>query len=80
MKDRKTYKLLTILGACMIFIGIPVNRFYIGNTKGIFIRTITLNYFFFGAWADLLYMDKAFDEAMTKRGFINTNVRNEHGK
>jgi hypothetical protein len=41
---------------------------------------ISLDYFWFGAFADLLYMDKNFDEAMAKRGYMNTNVRNDQGK
>jgi len=54
------------------------NRMYLGEP---FIgRLLTLNYFYFGAVADLFYMDKRFDEAMAKRGFANTNVRNEQGK
>ena len=80
MKNRKTYKTLTIIGACLLFIGLPVNRFYLGLTDGIVLRCLTLNYFFIGAWADLFYMDKTFDEVMTKRGFINTDVRNQQGK
>ncbi len=80
MKDRKTYKTLTIIGACLLFCGIPINRFYLGRTEGILFRTLTFNYFFVGAWLDLLYMDKAFDEAVAKRGFVNTNARNEHGR
>lgn len=77
MKDRKTYKTLTIIGA---FCGIPINRFYLGLTRGIFFRTITLNYFLIGAWIDLFFMDKTFDEAMAKRGFVNSNIRNEQEK
>ena len=77
MKDHKTYKILTIVGACFLFCGIPVNRFYLGLTEGIFLRTITLNFFFIGAFMDLFYMEKTFDEAMAKRGFMNTNIRNE---
>jgi len=38
-----------------------------------------MNYFLFGWFIDLLYMNKTFDEAMTKRGFVNTNIRNEQG-
>ncbi|MGY3778292.1 hypothetical protein [Isobaculum melis] len=75
MKNRKIYKLLTILGACFLFLGMPINRLYIGNTKGILKRCLTLNYLFFGAWSDLFYMDKTFDEAMTSRGFVNTTRR-----
>lgn len=80
MKDRKTYKILTIIGTCFLFCGMPVNRFYIGLTDGIWGRVFTLNYFFIGAWIDLFYMDKTFDEAMAKRGFMNTDVRNQQGK
>lgn len=72
MKDRRTYKILT---ACSFML--PINRFYLSNLKGIFLRCITINYFLLGWFADLFYMDKTFDEAMTKRGFANTNIRNE---
>jgi len=64
----------------MLFVGFPVNRFYLGLLDGIWGRVFTLNYFFIGAWTDLMYMDKTFDEAMAKRGFMNTNVRNNQGK
>ncbi len=77
MKNRKTYRTLTIIGA---FCGIPINRFYLGLTKGLFLRTITLNYFLVGAWTDLLFMNKTFDETMAKRGFTNTEVRNKLGE
>ena len=80
MKDRKTYKLLTIIGACFLFCGMPVNRFYLGLTDGIVVRVITFNYIFIGAFADLFFMDKTFDEAMAKRGFTNTNIRNKQGE
>lgn len=76
MKDRKTYKILTALGLIWMF---PVNRFYLGE-KVTFLRLITLNYFYAGAVADLIFMDKRFDEAMAKRGFTNTNIRNAQGK
>jgi hypothetical protein len=75
MKNRKTYKILT---ACSVMF--PLNRFYLGNLKGVFLRSITMNYMFFGWLADLLYMDKTFDEAMAKRGFVNTDVRNKKGE
>ena len=75
MKDRKTYKILT---ACSFML--PLNRFYLGNLKGVLLRSITINYFLFGWFGDLLYMDKTFDEAMAKRGFANTNIRNAQGK
>lgn len=57
---------------------IGINRFYLGNAS--FGRVISLDYFYFGAIADLFYMDKTFDEAMAKRGFTNTNIRNEQDK
>lgn len=75
MKDRKTYKILT---ACSFML--PLNRFYIGNLKGAFWRCITVNYFFIGWLADFAYMDKVFDEAMAKRGFTNTDIRNQQGR
>ena len=75
MKDRKTYKILT---ACSFVL--PINRWYLGNTKGWLGRSITANYMFIGWIGDLMYMDKTFDEAMAKRGFTNTNVRNEQGR
>lgn len=75
MKDRKTYKILTI---CNLLCPFAINRMYLGNaTAG---RIFTLDYMWFGAFADLLYMDKTFDEAMAKRGFMNTNTRNEQGR
>ena len=74
MKDRRAYKILT---ACSFIL--PINRFYLGNLKGMFLRCITMSYFLFGWFIDLLYMNKTFDEAMTKRGFVNTNIRNEQG-
>ena len=75
MKDRRTYKILTV---CNLICPFAINRLYLGNaTLG---RVISLDYFFVGAFADLFYMDKTFDEAMTKRGFTNTNIRNEQGK
>lgn len=80
MKDRKTYRILTIIGACFLFAGMPVNRFYLGVLDGIWVRVFTLNYLFVGAWADLFYMDKTFDEAMSKRGFQNTGKRNGQGR
>ncbi len=75
MKDRKTYKILT---ACSFML--PLNRFYLGNLKGALLRSITINYFLFGWLGDLLYIDKTFDEAMAKRGFANTDIRNNQGK
>jgi hypothetical protein len=75
MKDRKTYKILT---ACSFIL--PINRWYLGNAKGWFWRSVTANYFFIGWLTDLAYMDKTFDEAMAKRGFTNTNIRNEQGR
>lgn len=70
MKDRDTYKILTVFSFFC-----PLNRFYLGE-RGVFKRLITLNYLGLGWIADLFYMDKRFDEAMAKRGFTNTNIRN----
>jgi hypothetical protein len=75
MKDRKTYKILTWCSFVL-----PINRWYLGNAKGWLLRSISANYFFMGWIGDLLYMDKTFDEAMAKRGFTNTNIRNEQGR
>lgn len=75
MKDRKTYKILTWCS----FIA-PINRWYLGNMKGTVARSLTVNYMLFGWVQDLFYMDKTFDEAMAKRGFTNTDVRNQQGK
>lgn len=75
MKDRNTYKIL----ACCSFI-LPINRWYLGNFNGAILRSITVNYFFIGWLTDLMYMDKTFDEAMAKRGFTNTNIRNGQGR
>lgn len=74
MKNRKTYKILTWLSWF-----VPMNRFYLGERISLF-RLITLNYFMMGIFADLFYMDKRFDEAMARRGFVNTEIRNLHGK
>lgn len=71
MKNRKKYKMLT--WRSLFF---PINRFYIGRTKGIILRSCTFNLFFFGWFLDLFYMDKVFDELMTQRGYINTAARN----
>ena len=59
---------------------LPLNRFYLGHTKGILTRSITINYMMMGWVGDLFYMDKTFDEAMAKRGFVNTDIRNKQGK
>lgn len=75
MKDRKTYKILTL---CNLICPIGINRFYLGTSS--FGRVISLDYFYFGAIADLFYINKRFDEAMAKRGFSNTDIRNSQGK
>lgn len=75
MKDRKTYKILTWC-SCIL----PLNRFYLGDMEGTFLRSITANYMLIGWIKDFMYMDKTFDEAMAKRGFANTDVRNTQGK
>lgn len=59
---------------------LPINRWYLGNAKGWLGRSITANYMLFGWVGDLFYMDKTFDEAMAKRGFANTDIRNKQGK
>jgi len=74
MKDRQTYKILT----CCSFV-FPINRFYLGEKVSLG-RILFFNYMTLGWYKDLLYMDKRFDEAMAKRGFTNTNIRNEQGK
>ncbi len=75
MKDRKTYKTLTF---CSFIL--PINRWYLGNGKGAIGRSISANYLLMGWLGDLFYMDKTFDEAMAKRGFTNTDIRNTQGK
>jgi hypothetical protein len=75
MKDRKTYKILTLVNLIM---PVGINRMYLGEP--FFKRMITLDYVYCGAIADLFYMDKRFDEAMAKRGFTNTDIRNSQGK
>ena len=42
---------------------LPLNRFYLGNIKGVLLRYITINYFLLSWVGDLVYMDKTFDEA-----------------
>jgi hypothetical protein len=75
MKDRKTYTMLTIIA---LLLPLPMNRMYLGEK--FFCRLITLNYFYIGGIADLFYVDKRFDQAMNKRGFTNTNIRNFQGR
>ena len=75
MKDRKTYKTLTY---CSFIL--PINRWYLGNAKCAIGRSISANYLLMGWIGDMLYMDKTFDEAMAKRGFANTSIRNEQGR
>lgn len=65
MKDRKTYKILTALGLIWI---LPINRMYLGRPW--VLRLLTANWFYIGVVLDLLYMDKHFDEAMAKRGYL----------
>jgi hypothetical protein len=78
MKNRQTYKILTILGAFFLFVSLPVNRMYLGEKWAM--RFFTFNYLFFGIYADLFYMDKRFDETMAGRGFTNTQIRNAAGE
>jgi len=70
MKDRKTHKILVLVN---LICPIGINRLYLGT--GGFWRIVTLDYFYVGAIADLFYIDKAFDEAMTKRGYVDTTRR-----
>ena len=70
MKDRKTYKILTVLGLIWV---LPINRLYLGEKWGV--RLVTFNWFYLGAVADLFYMDKRYDEAVTRRGYVNTTLR-----
>ena len=77
MKDRRTYKILTILGAFLLFGSLPINRMYLGEKWGW--RLVTMNYLIYGIYTDLFYMDKRFDETMARRGFTNTQIRNEAG-
>ena len=72
MKDCKIYKILTI---CNLFCPFAINRIYLGNAS--LGRILTLDYMLLGALADLFYMDKTFDEAMAKRGDVNTKIRNK---
>lgn len=72
MKDRKAYKALT---AVALLLPLPMNRMYLGEP--FFGRLITLNYLYVGGITDLFYIDKRFDQAIAKRGFANTNIRNE---
>ncbi len=65
MKNRSTYKTLTVFSV------VPINRWYLGESA--ILRTITLNYFCFGWFSDLIHMGKTFDEAMAKRGHTKTN-------
>lgn len=76
MKDRKTYKILTIVSLILPF---PINRVYLGEKISIW-RWLTLNYCFVGGFMDLFYMDQRFDEMMAKRGFVNTTARNNEKK
>lgn len=70
MKDRKTYKILTLLGLLWI---IPVNRMYLGERWGW--RLVTANWFYIGAITDLFYMDNRYDRAVTLRGYVDTTRR-----
>ncbi|MDR3116371.1 MAG: hypothetical protein LBT91_00820 [Bifidobacteriaceae bacterium] len=71
MKNRQTYKMLTYFSFLC-----PLNRIYLGE-KGVIKRILTGNYFCMGWIGDLLYMDKRFNEAMAKQGFMNTQARNK---
>lgn len=70
VKDFKTYQIL-----CWVNLACPIglNRLYLGT--GGFWRLVTLDYIYIGAIASLFYQRKAFDEAMAKRGYVNTSRR-----
>lgn len=65
MKTRKTYYILTALGLLWI---LPINRYYLGRRA--FIRTITFNWFYIGAIADLANMKFDYEKTMAKRGYV----------
>lgn len=65
MKTRKTYYTLTILGLLWI---LPINRYYLGQRA--FLRTITVNWFYFGAVADVINMKFNYEKTMAKRGTV----------
>jgi hypothetical protein len=74
VKSRSTYKTFTLLSVFF-----PLNRIYLGTEVSAG-RLLTGNYLGFGWLMDLMYMDKTFDEAMAKRGFMNTDIRNWQGR
>jgi len=65
MKTRKTYYLLTALGLVWI---LPINRYYLGRRA--FLRTITADWFYIGAIADLINMKFDYEKTMAKRGVV----------
>jgi hypothetical protein len=70
MKNRKTYKILVFVNLIM---PIGLNRLYLGT--GSVGRMLSLDYLYVGAISSLFYMDKAFDEAMASRGYVDTTKR-----
>ena len=56
---------------------LSINRWCLGNAKGAIGRSITANYFLMGWLGDLFSMNKALDQGIAKRGFANTNIRNQ---
>lgn len=70
MKNRTTYKVLSLIA---LGIPLPLNRMYIGEKW--LLRLLTANYFYIGSITDVFYMDKRFDEAMARRGYVNTTRR-----
>lgn len=73
MKNYKTFLILTWLSWCL-----PLGRIYLG--RNFLLRVFTLNWFGWGFFTDIFYTRKQFDEAMAKRGFVNTDIRNNKGK
>lgn len=70
MKNRTTYKVLSLIA---LGVPLPLNRMYIGEKW--LLRLLTANYFYIGSITDVFYMDKRFDEAMARRGYVNTTRR-----
>lgn len=70
MKSKTVYRVLTLVA---LLLPVPFNRMYLGESW--FLRLITFNYFYLGSLTDLFYMSKRFDEAMARRGYVNTTRR-----
>jgi hypothetical protein len=68
MKNFNTFRTLTLLGVFWI---LPINRFYLGVKRGLFLRVITFNYLWFGAIYDCFVMHKIFNDTMPKSTTVN---------